>query len=347
MPAAERAAPAAVVAARVDRYQTPLRTPYHLAFTTLTAFDTVRVELDFEDGSHGLAEVVALPGYGDETADDVERVCRDLASPGQADGLRADAEAAATTAPMAASAIGTALEWPALLAAAPAAHAVVVNHALSAESLARAGATPIEAAVRAGARALKIKVGRSIDDDLAAAAVALAPDGPSLPVVFDANQGHSVADAIRFAAALRRSPVARLAWYEQPVDRRDWDAMAAVCGNSGVPIVLDEAILSAADVARAADLGAHGVKLKLVKHPGPSAALEVAGAARARGLRVVFGNGVATALGNAAELLVMAAGGRMFSGAAECTGFAKLISPRPFEGGRVDAADGEVRWTRG
>src|SRR5258705_6655508 len=63
---------------RSGRAACPLTAPYELAFTTLTQFSTVWVSIEDETGALGAGEAVALPGYGDETTDDVERGVRAL-----------------------------------------------------------------------------------------------------------------------------------------------------------------------------------------------------------------------------------------------------------------------------
>ena len=82
----------------------------------------------------------------------------------------------------------------------------------------------------------------------------------------------------------------------------EWSVFAA---SSQVPIVLDESIYNEADIVRAARIGAYGVKLKLMKNFGIAETLSLARQARHLGLIVVFGNGVATDIGNLGEYLVI------------------------------------------
>jgi L-alanine-DL-glutamate epimerase-like enolase superfamily enzyme len=146
-------------------------------------------------------------------------------------------------------------------------------------------------------------------------------------VVFDSNQAHTERDGLAFARMLRDCESDRLQWFEQPVDRRDWKGMERLCRAREVPIVLDECIYDAADVERAAAIGAFGIKLKLVKNFGISETLSLARLAGTLGLVVVFGNGVASDLGNLAEYLTLAAGDGIFAAPSESSGFAKLRQP--------------------
>ena len=78
---------------------------------------------------------------------------------------------------------------------------------------------------------------------------------------------------------------------------------------------------------RAAEVGARGIKLKLVKNLGPTETVRLANFARELGLLVVFGNGVATDVGNLAEFLVLASAPDLFNAPSESSGCAKLIRP--------------------
>lgn len=310
--------------AQVLRRQVALEVPYVLRFRTLDAFDTVIVRVEGADGQVGLGEAVALPGYGWETAADIERAANALVEGAtEYSTLMARCRAASAEHPFAASAVATALELPNLHP--PLLRPVALSRALApGDGLRR----DVEVARRIGYGYLKVKIGGEVDGDLAAVE---SLRGEPLPMVFDANGGYDPDTALRVADALAGLPA--LQWFEQPVDQRDWRGLELVCRRSRVPVVLDECIYTFADVRRAAEIGAFGVKLKLCKHPGPTATLDLARAARALGLQVVFGNGVATDVGNLAELMVMAvAGPDVFCAPSEASGFAKVKQPIVFDG---------------
>ena len=63
------------------------------------------------------------------------------------------------------------------------------------------------------------------------------------------------------------------------------------------------------------------------KNGGIAGTLALADHERRAGLTVVFGNGVATDIGNFAEFLAMAAGTELFTPPSESSGFAKLERP--------------------
>ncbi len=293
----------------------PLARPYSLSFAHLEALDVVWVWLAFDQGPPGVGEAVALPGYGDETADAVAHEVGALLDDavGPADALDRASAALVKRAPFAASAVRTALQLPTLLASSAPTEIPL--------TMAPATLPDAAAAVEAGYRHLKLKVGANLEADLERALDALGLDARC---AFDANQGYGVAEALRFADAIADHP--RLQWFEQPVDRRDWSAMARICRHR-VPVLLDEPIHDAASVRRATDIGAAGVKLKLCKIGGPRDLLAIAGAAE--GLKCVQGNGVATDIGNLPELLLAGTGG--FEAPCEAVGFARLEAPLLFE----------------
>ena len=290
----------------------------------------VWVWLAFDDGPPGIGEAVALPGYGDETADEIEAAVRDV---GRLVGRRVASPVGAG--PFARSAIRTALQLPTTLQrirAAPEIDQTFVSFPFAVPvnaALAPAGARTVDEARRLTARGhryLKLKVGADLDADVDAARRLLHPDAPDARYVFDANQVYDVPAALRFAEALGDHP--RVQWFEQPVDRHDWAAMEAVC-RQPVPVVLDEPIHDLADVRRAGDIGAAGVKLKLCKVGGTEDLVTLANQAGA--LRVVQGNGVATDIGNLAELLVAARLGERLEAPCEGSGFARLERPLLFD----------------
>lgn len=134
--------------------------------------------------------------------------------------------------------------------------------------------------------------------------------------------------------------LAHLLWLEQPLDRLDWDGTRHLCGRTALPIVLDECIYDEGDIRRAAAVGACGIKLKLMKNFGLKETVRLAGFARAMGLLVVFGNGVATDIGNLAEFLVLGSAHDLFSAPSESSGFGKMqhmILPS------LELADGYIR----
>jgi L-alanine-DL-glutamate epimerase-like enolase superfamily enzyme len=180
-----------------------------------------------------------------------------------------------------------------------------------------------------GFRVFKVKVGRNVDEDIAALeAVHRAVPGVTFRV--DANAGFSARDAILLMAALERLGL-RIECLEQPCAAGDLDALAAVCRAVHPPVIADESVASLGDLARVAAAGAaDGVNLKIAKSGGLLAAMRVGIEAQRRGMPVMVGGMVETRLGmTAGAHLVAALGGVPFVD----LDTAWLLAEDPYEGG--------------
>lgn len=335
---------AVVAALRWGVARVPLAAPYRLSFATLTSYDTVWLRLEFADGEVGLGEAVPLPGYGWETLDDVRlavaELARDAAGRTRAE-LAGCCRALWPTRPFAASALGSALEFGRMFAAAPQDGAFPLNWPVAGNAPPEALRRQVLAGLERGYAYIKVKVGMDLAAELANLPI-LFEDWPQrdFKVLFDANQAFGTAAAAAFAQGLARRDNGRLLWFEQPLARDDWDGLAGLCAVAPVPILLDESVYDADHVRRAAAMGAHGVKLKLFKQGSMSRCLELAALARELGLVAVFGNGVATDVGNLSEYLVLTASRGLFTAPAEANGFCKLATP--LLGGVLEARDGSL-----
>jgi L-alanine-DL-glutamate epimerase-like enolase superfamily enzyme len=309
----------------------PLIKPYELSFAQLTSFEVLWVWAEDEQGRTGIGEAVPLPGYNWETIDSVRdavaTICEDGDGVAVSDIVQKCRDFRSQH-PFAASAVMAALDMPQFISYADSAARFPISAPVSGDWPIGMLRQAVERHLDHGYNFIKVKVGRDFDSDAAAARCILTEwPGRKFGVVFDSNQAHSTEAGLAFAGVLRDCASPRLQWYEQPVDRRDWDGMERLCRSGGVPVVLDESIYDEADVARAAAIGAHGIKLKLVKNFGITETLSLARLARELGLIVVFGNGVASDIGNLGEYLTLAAAGGLFAVPSECSGFAKLREP--------------------
>lgn len=156
----------------------------------------------------------------------------------------------------------------------------------------------VEAALELGHRSVKVKISPSSDVE---ALRAIRSAWPDLDLAADANGSLPAGDTRRFDAI----EAIGLMYLEQPLAPDDLVGSGALTARMRTPIVLDEAVRSAGDVATIAALGAaDGVNAKpgrLGRH-----AIAVARAARAAGLEVVCGGMLETGVGRAAALAVAA-----------------------------------------
>lgn len=147
-------------------------------------------------------------------------------------------------------------------------------------------ATEAKQAAADGYPLVKVKVGHEVEADLAAVFAVREAVGDDVQLLLDANQGWTVADAVRFAKeVLPAFP----GFIEQPVHRNDVIGMAEVNRASDVVIAGDEGVFDADALRLHLDLGAVGaVVAKLMKAAGPIGIQEVFAVADEAGIGVHF-----------------------------------------------------------
>lgn len=187
-----------------------------------------------------------------------------------------------------------------------------------------------------GIRTIKVKVGgpRGAAHDLARLE-AIREAAPDSPLILDGNAGLSRAAAAELAAGMRASGIAP-ELLEQWLAKDDLEGAAALARETGWTLAADEAARTAADVRALADAGAaRVVNIKLMKS-GVAAALDLAAAARARGLGLMIGGNVEGSLAMTFSAC-FAAGGGGFAYADLDTPL--FLAAEPFSGGmRYDGA---------
>ena len=148
--------------------------------------------------------------------------------------------------------------------------------------------------VRRGFRSFKIKIGGDDSLDLARV-LAVARIAPRSAILLDANQGSDVPQMLRFLKRLRKHGV-HPALLEQPVPRGDWDGLARLTRESGVPVCADESVRSLGEAVRAVKLRVvNAINIKFMKS-GILEGTEIARFARTHGLKLMIGAMMETAL---------------------------------------------------
>jgi len=140
---------------------------------------------------------------------------------------------------------------------------------------------------REGFQALKLKGGLDVEDDVARTRKVREAVGPDIEIRFDANQGYSVQEALRF---VRETRGARVELLEQPTHKGEPHQLGQVVRGASIPVMADESLMGLCDAFRLArnDL-ADMVNVKLMKVGGIAEALQVNAVARSAGLEVMVG----------------------------------------------------------
>ena len=98
------------------------------------------------------------------------------------------------------------------------------------------------AAAARGFRGVKVKVGKArLREDLSRLEAVRRAIGPDVELMTDANQGFTVAEAIRRAGAFEAAGL-DLAWYEEPLPAEDVEGHARVAAATTIPIAVGESL---------------------------------------------------------------------------------------------------------
>jgi len=141
--------------------------------------------------------------------------------------------------------------------------------------------------VNEGFRAIKLKVGLDLEEDLRKVASVRDAVGPRTLLWVDANQGYNVEEALRFA---NEAEPLDLKFFEQPVAAQDYSGLASLVERSPIPIMLDESVATVEDLSKALSAGCGCmVNIKLMKSGGILEAVAIARTLEKKGFPAIVG----------------------------------------------------------
>lgn len=156
-----------------------------------------------------------------------------------------------------------------------------------------------------GLRAVKVKVGISVSEDIARVAAVRDAVGDDFRVAVDGNGGWLETDALQ---ALRDLEALGVNCIEQPLRRGDFRNCARLRERTSIPIMLDESVFTRLDASEAIRQEACDIiSIYPGKNGGLFRSLEIAQMAALAGLRCTIGSNLEMDLGSAAMLHVAAA----------------------------------------
>jgi L-alanine-DL-glutamate epimerase-like enolase superfamily enzyme len=300
----------------VARLRMPLSRPYTIAYETVVAAENILVRIEDERGRAGFGIAAPDEAVTGETLAAAAEVLDRVAGPlvlgseeGRVARLAASLERLAPAAPAARAAVEMAM-WDLLgrQAGLPLYRllggyrkriltSITIGIADLDTTLAEA-----RERVQQGFRALKIKGGRDLDEDIERLQKTRELVGPRIRLRFDANQAYTADQTL---VLIEHTKAVRLELIEQPTPRDALRELRILQRRSPVPVMADESLLDLFDTfkvarGRLADL----VNVKLMKCGGILAALSAIAVGRAADTPVMVGCMDESELGIAAGLAV-------------------------------------------
>ncbi|KPK87322.1 MAG: mandelate racemase [Bacteroides sp. SM23_62_1] len=141
--------------------------------------------------------------------------------------------------------------------------------------------------VKQGFHIIKVKGGISVSEDIERILRLREKLGKHIGLRFDANQGYTVPDAIKFMTGTKH---AGIELFEQPTPRNNFEWLGMITKKTEVPVIADESLMNLKDAFRITrnDL-TDMINIKLMKVGGITEAMHINSAAKAAGIEAMVG----------------------------------------------------------
>lgn len=301
--------------ARVVTHRFDLRTPYTIAYETISEAVNHFLILEGDDGVSGTGCAAPAPEVTGESPES-SRDALDAFAASVNSGMpviealaripaaNPSARAAAETSMLDLEGVRTSRPMCTLLGGADSAPTPgVISRPISVtigicglEETVRLARTHIDA----GFGILKVKGGHDVAADVDRLKAVRDAAGPDVAIALDANQGYDLRDVETLSTA---QSVLALSFLEQPTPRDGHAMLVEASSLSDVPVMADETVRTEDDVLRLIDLGGVDlINIKLQKVGGPGPALRIDALAAEAGMPVMLGCMDESALSIAAAL---------------------------------------------
>lgn len=326
-----------IVDMKVEVLHIPLKKPFRIAFAVQDHAENVLVKLTTDEGLWGIGEAAPFEPVTGETAATVQEALR-LFRPGLLGRDACDLEGAhrmmdrvlaGNTAAKAAvdvalyDILGKAMGQPLYKVLGGGSGRLVSDMTIGIDEPEQMAAEAKERVERDGFSILKVKAGLDPARDARALELIRRAVGPAVRLRVDANQGYTVKQAM---VALKAFEAAGVEAVEQCLPARDLEGMRFLRGMTSMKLMLDEAVHSPADAARACRMEAVDViNIKLMKCGGLYPALQINAIAQANQVECMVGCMLESKVAIAAAAALVAARDNITE--ADCDSFMYAVDP--------------------
>lgn len=309
-----------------------LKEPYKLSYKTLDYYESIILSIGLSDGTVLYGEVTPLMGYTDETIDDVISEIVRIKNKILGNEIKLALELLYSEV-NAKNSFALSGIIPPLEVHLDNNQKILDNmviykkdliYALKSEQDAQNLNKEISQLIQDGYSTVKIKVGKSLTEELKLIQSLALLELKDLKIRFDANGGFNFEEAKIFLIELETISN-NVEYLEQPLCRKCWDELENLISlQCKIPIMVDESIYTLDDIKKSYNIGAKFIKIKLCKYGSLYHLQQALDYAKSLDLHVVFGNGVATDISNYYEMLFYLKNKEKIHGATEGVGFLKL-----------------------